>query len=138
VALSVRNRGRIGKWSNGCTGSRGLALDTERGFLFVGCAEGAGVTLDARSGKVLGKVQTGNGIDIIDYSPSLGHLYLPGGKSATMGIAEVSSNGALTLHAEVPVASGSHCVAADASGHAYVCDPKGGRLLVFADGPEPR
>lgn len=138
VALSVKNRGRIGKWSNGCTGSRGLALDTERGFLFVGCAEGAGVTLDARSGKVLGKVQTGNGIDIIDYSPSLGHLYLPGGKSATMGIAEVSSNGTLTLHAEVPVASGSHCVAADASGHAYVCDPKGGRLLVFADGPEPR
>ena len=133
VALSIKNRGRIGKWSNGCEGSRGLALDLERGFVFVGCAEGAGVTLDARNGKILGRLKAGAGIDVIDYSPSLGHLYLPGGKSATMAVAEVSSTGALTLRDEVPTATGSHCVAVDASGHAYVCDPKGGRILVFSD-----
>jgi DNA-binding beta-propeller fold protein YncE len=136
VAINVKNRGRVAEWENGCDGSRGIALDEERGFLFVGCAEGKGVTLDVRSGRVLGRLSTGNGIDIIDYSPSLGHLYLPGGKSGTLGIVGVESTGALTLLAEVPIPTGSHCVAADASGHAYVCDPKGGRILVVADGAE--
>jgi hypothetical protein len=135
VVLNVKNRGTVAKWANGCDGSRGIALDAERGFVFVGCAEGAGVTLDAKSGNVLGRLQTGKGIDIIDYSPSLRHLYLPGGKSATLGIAAVSATGALTLLSEVPTAEGGHCVVADASGHAYVCDPKAGRILVIPDGP---
>jgi DNA-binding beta-propeller fold protein YncE len=135
VAIGLKNRSVVGEWPNGCQGSRGLALDEERGFVFVGCAEGAGVVLDVRGGRLLSRLATGNGIDIIDYSPSLGHLYLPGGKSGTLGIAEVGSTGALTLLAEVPIPTGSHCVAADASGHAYVCDPKGGRILVVPDGP---
>ena len=136
AAISVKNRSRVGEWDNSCEGSRGLALDEERGFLFVGCAEGKGVTLDVRSGRLLSRLSTGNGIDIIDYSPSLGHLYLPGGKSGTLGIAEVAATGALTLLAEIPIPIGSHCVAADGSGHAYVCDPKGGRILVVTDGSE--
>ena len=136
VSINVKNRGRVGEWENGCDGSRGIALDEERGFLFVGCAEGKGATLDVRSGRVLGRISTGNGIDIIDYSPSLRHLYLPGGKSGTLGIVEVASTGALTLVTEVPIPTGAHCAAADDAGHAYVCDPKGGRILVVADGPE--
>jgi outer membrane protein assembly factor BamB len=135
VALNVRNRAARAKWANGCEGSRGIALDAERGFVFVGCAEGAGVALDARTGKMLGRLKTGKGIDIIDYSPGLRHLYLPGGKSATMGIVSVSAAGGLELLAEVPTAAGGHCVVADDSGHAYVCDPQGGRILVVADGP---
>jgi DNA-binding beta-propeller fold protein YncE len=133
VVLNVKNRSIVSKWENGCEGSRGIAFDAERGFVFVGCAEGAGVTLDVKTGKALGKVQTGKGIDIIDYSPTLRHLYLPGGKSGTMGIAEVSATGGLRLLAEVPTAQGGHCVVADASGHAYVCDPKAGRILVVPD-----
>jgi DNA-binding beta-propeller fold protein YncE len=136
AAISLKNRSIVGEWPNGCEGSRGLALDEERGFLFVGCAEGKGVTLDLRGGRLLSRLSTGNGIDIIDYSPSLGHLYLPGGKSGTLGIVRVDSTGALTLLAEVPIPAGSHCVAADASGHAYVCDPKGGQIVVVTDRPE--
>jgi hypothetical protein len=133
VALNVKNRRTVAKWPNGCEGSRGIALDEERNFVFVGCAEGLGVTLDAKSGRILGKIQAGKGIDIIDYSSGLKHLYLPGGKSATMAIASVSSTGELSLVGEAPTAAGGHCVAADASGHAYVCDPKGGRILVVPD-----
>jgi hypothetical protein len=33
----------------------------------------------------------------------------------------------------VAVAAGSHCVATDDAGHAYVCDPKSGALLVVTD-----
>lgn len=133
VAINVKNRGILAKWPNGCEGSRGIALDEERDFLFVGCAEGRGVTLDAKTGKILGKVDTGDGIDLVGYSPRLEHLYLAAGKSGTLGIAAVSPTGSLSLLAEVPTVKGGHCVAADAAGNAYVCDPKAGRILVIPD-----
>jgi hypothetical protein len=133
VAIRPRNRGVLARWINGCRGARGLALDSERDFLFVGCAEGRASTLDAKSGRVLGTVASGDGIDIIDYSPSLSHLYLPGGKSATMAIVEVSPTGKLAVLATVPTAPRTHCVVADGSGNAYVCDPEAGRILVIPD-----
>ena len=133
VALNVKNRGTLATWPNGCEGSRGIALDEERNFLFVGCAEGKGVALDAKTGRILGKVETGDGIDLVDYSPKLGHLYLAAGKSGTLGIAEVLPAGGLALRAEIPTVKGAHCVAADASGNAYVCDPGAGRILVVPD-----
>lgn len=135
VAINVKNRGTVATWPNGCEGSRGIALDEERNFLFVGCSEGKGLTLDGKTGKILGKVETGEGIDLIDYSPRLGHLYLAAGKSGTLGIAAVSPTGGLSLLAAVPTVQGGHCVAADASGNAYVCDPKAGRILVIPDAP---
>jgi len=133
VAIDIRTRKILSTWDNGCKGSRGIALDAARGFLFVGCGEGKAVTLNAADGKVLSSATSGDGVDIIDYSPKLSHLYFPGGKSATMAVFAVSAQGGLSLVGTAPTASGAHCVAADAAGHAYVCDPRKGRLLVFTD-----
>ncbi|HYX20422.1 MAG TPA: hypothetical protein VFA98_06210 [Thermoanaerobaculia bacterium] len=133
VAISLRNRSVAERWSNGCEGSRGVALDPDRGFLFVGCAEGAGVTLDAKTGRLLSRLKAGGGVDVIAYSPGRRHLYLPGGKSATLSILSVGAGGALALAGEVPTASGGHCATADEQGHVYVCDPRGGKILVIPD-----
>jgi len=43
----------------------------------------------------------------------------------------------------IKTAEGAHCVAADDRGNAYVCDPRGGRLLIVNDtlassGPQER
>lgn len=134
VALDLRTHREVGRWKNGCKGSRGIALDEERGFLFVGCEEGKAVTLDVvHEGKILGTASSGSGVDIIAYSPNLKHLYLPGGASATMAILSVADTGALTVLQTVPTAPDAHCVAADATGGIYVCDPKQGRLLVYVD-----
>jgi hypothetical protein len=118
---------------HGCKGSRGIALDESRNFLFVGCAEGKGVVLDATAGKQLGSVSAGNGIDVIDYNRKLSHLYLPGAKSATLAIVGVAADGSLSLLGTFPTVTGGHCVATDGNGTSYVCDPKGGRLLVLPD-----
>src|SRR5437867_1236002 len=40
VAIDLKSRAISERWSNGCEGSRGLALDEQGGRLFVGCAEG--------------------------------------------------------------------------------------------------
>jgi DNA-binding beta-propeller fold protein YncE len=133
VAIDLKSRAIVATWPNGCGGSRGIALDEARGFLFVGCADGKAVVLDASSGKEIATASAGNGVDIIDYNAKLSHLYFPGGKSATMAIFAVTEKGDLKLLGNVPTAQGAHCVAADDSGQAYVCDPKAGQLIVVSD-----
>jgi hypothetical protein len=134
VVIELAHHEEVARWKNGCTGSRGIALDETRGFLFVGCEEGRATALDvAHDGKQLGAVDTGKGVDIIAYSPSRAHLYVPGGDSATLTIVGVSPSGTLTALRTVPAAQDSHCVTTDDRGHAYVCDPMHGALLVVSD-----
>jgi hypothetical protein len=87
----------------------------------------------AHDGKQVGSADTGKGVDIIAYNPALGHLYVPGGDSATLSIIAVGAGGKLDVLGSVAVAEDSSCVVADDAGHAYVCDPKHGALLVVTD-----
>lgn len=138
VAVDLKSHKEIARWQNGCGGARGIALDERSGLLFVGCKEGKAVALDVvHGGKQVGAATTAKGVDIIAYSPPLRHLYVPGAESATMTVLAVGTTGALSVLQTVPTAEDSHCVAADALGHAYVCDPGKGRLLVFSDTSGP-
>jgi hypothetical protein len=138
VVIDLAQHKEIARWKNGCVASRGIALDEKRGFLFVGCEEGKATALDvAHDGKQLGAVATGKGVDIIAYSPTLAHLYAPGGDAATLTIIGVGSSGALAVLGTVPAVEDAHCVTVDDSGHAYVCDPKHGALLVVTDAYPP-
>jgi DNA-binding beta-propeller fold protein YncE len=132
VAIDVKARAVIATWDNGCTGSRGIALDGSGRFLFAGCAEGKAVALDTGSGKTVSSLAAGEGVDIIDYDARVSHLYLPGSKSASMAVMGVSGEGRLSLLGTLPTAAGAHCVAA-ANRSVFVCDPKKGQLMVFRD-----
>lgn len=134
IAIDVHTRSIAAQWSNGCSGSRGIALDEARGFVLAGCAEGRGTVADATTGALLGVLDVpATGVDVIDYAPALAHLYLPGQTNGTMAIAGVSATGALSLLGTVPTVGGAHCVVADDLGNAYVCDPDNGELLVVPD-----
>lgn len=137
LAIDLKQQRVVAQWENGCAGARGIALDEGRGWLFVGCEEGKAVSLDvAHGGKELGRVATGKGVDIIAWSPRRSHLYVPGGDAATLSIVAVDAHGGLRVVRTLPTAPDAHCVAADDLGHAYVCDPTHGRVLVFDD-PAP-
>ena len=102
--------------------------------MFVGCDEGKVVALDvAEGGRTLGTARTGGGVDGIAYDPNHAHLYVPGARAATLTVIEVGPLGALEVLGAVPTSPGAHCAAADHRGHVYICDPRGGRLLVIAD-----
>ncbi len=132
VAIDLGKREPAARWPNGCEGSRGLALDARRGFLFVGCAEGKASVLDlGHDGAVLDALADGSGVDIIAFDAARSLLYLPGGRSATMAVLRVSDAGKLTLAATAETAPRAHCVTVDDRGQAWVCDPGGGRLLRF-------
>jgi hypothetical protein len=108
VSLDLRKRSIVGRWTNGCSGSRGIALDEQRGFLFVGCSEGKAVVLDVEhDGKQLSSASTGAGVDIIDYDAQRGHLYFAAAKDATLTILSVSAKGALAVLGTFPAAKDS-------------------------------
>jgi hypothetical protein len=82
---------------------------------------------------MVGSAKAGEGVDIIAFSASLSHLYVPGGKAGNMTVLSVGDRGELTVLGTVATADDAHCVAADGNGNAYVCDPGKGRLLIFQD-----
>ncbi len=133
VVIDPNQRAIVERWQNGCRGSRGLALDRERGFLLVGCKEGRLESLSLKDGHRLGEVSSGVGVDDVAYNPKLHHAYLPGAESGTMAVIGISADGRLALLNDVTTVNGSHCVAVDDRDNAYICDPRNGKILVFHD-----
>ncbi|HTM20680.1 MAG TPA: hypothetical protein VL172_09240 [Kofleriaceae bacterium] len=136
VAIDVAARKVGARWKNGCDGSRGIALDDERGWLFTGCAEGKVTAADVdHGGARLAEARTGAGVDIIAYAPGRARIYAPGGKAATLTVLAVGERAALRALASVPVTAGAHCAVTDDAGGVWVCDPKHGRLLAVTSAP---
>ena len=133
LAIDLRTRKIVGRWTNGCKGSRGIAVDEKRGFVFAGCDEGKVSVLDLKSGKLLGEASSGAGVDVIAYDQKLAHVYLPGADSGTIAIVGISSSGAAMVLKTAETVEGAHCVTADDRDQVYVCDPAHGKILVFKD-----
>ncbi|PYI78012.1 MAG: hypothetical protein DMF05_12955, partial [Verrucomicrobia bacterium] len=99
IAIDVRTHKIVSKWNVGSSDLQGLALDAERGFLFVACGDHV-VSVDAaHDGKVVDSLQTGAGLDNIDYSPERKILYAAASQTATLSIAEVGHAGKFHLKA---------------------------------------
>ncbi len=133
VVIDLAKRSIVATWPAGCEELRGIALDGEKGWLFVGCEEGKATVLDVGSGKVLSSSETAKGVDIIAYDPKSRRLYAPGEERGDLTILSVSDRGALSLRATVQAAGGAHCVTVDEHSRAFVCDPDHGRILVIDD-----
>jgi len=133
VAISLETRKVVAKWANGCSASRGIALDERRGLLFSGCGEGKAVVVDVSTGKEVSHLTVGPGVDVIDFNDELQHLYVPSARSAELAILGVNRRGGLKLLGKEKTALGAHCVTADSMGQAYVCLPHTGAILVVRD-----
>jgi len=134
VPIDVATQALGEPFSNDCRGSRGIALDSERGQLFVGCAEGKAVVMDVdHGGKVLDELETPSGVDIISSNLSLHHLYVPAGSDGSVLVLGVSSKGKLTKLGRFQAESGAHCATSDDHARVWVCAPDSGSLLVFDD-----
>jgi hypothetical protein len=137
VAIDLKTRAIVAEWPNGCASSRGIALDSAHGWLFSGCSEGTTAVLDiADDGRILSTLERGSGIDVIGYSPKLGHLYVAGGACSCSIIVGVDGLGRLSFLQRDDAPSSTHCATADDFGHAWVCDPDGGKIRRLDD-PHP-
>jgi hypothetical protein len=134
VQISLSTRAVSPSFANGCQGSRGIALDGERGQLFVGCAEGKATVLDVnRGGALLASQDVPEGVDIVALDLALHHLYLPASSDGSVSVLGVGSRGQLSKLGLFQAAPGAHCAASDDHHRVWVCAPDAGSLLVFDD-----
>ena len=138
VAIDLRTHKIVSKWDVGSTDLQGLAIDIERGLLFVACANHV-ASLDVRhSGKLLDSIPTGTGLDDIDFSREQKLLYAAASITATLSIIEVSDDGKFHLKALVPTAKGARGVVAAKGKTAYIIDPAEGRILKVIPNDAPQ
>jgi DNA-binding beta-propeller fold protein YncE len=133
LAIDLITHKIVGRWPNVCKGSRGIAIDEKRGFVFAGCDEGKLSVLDMKSGRLLGEASSGAGVDVIAYDQKLAHVYLPGADSGTIAIVGISSTGGASILKTAVTVEGAHCATVDDRDQVYVCDPAHGKILVFKD-----
>lgn len=109
LAIDLTTRKTIATWKPACgeDGPHGLALDQKAGFLFVACGGRVEVLDVAHDGKVLSSIDTGDGVDAIDYVPSTHRVYAAAGGAAQLVIATVDGSGRLTVVAKVPTREGA-------------------------------
>jgi hypothetical protein len=133
VVIDVKTRKPRATWNAGCgsDGPRGVAFDRVHDFVLVACTDRVQVLDAAHDGSKLGTLDTGAGVDNIDFVPEKRLVYVAAGKAARLTVARVDDKGAVEVVATGATAPGARNVVADEQGRAYVADTQGARVLVF-------
>jgi hypothetical protein len=138
IAIDAHTKKIVSKWNPGSAAVGGLALDSGRGFLFVACGDRVENLDVAHDGKVLDSIQTGAGLDNIDFSSEQKLLYAAASQTASLTIAKVDDHGKFHLRATVPTVKGARSVVAGQGETAYLIDPAEGRMLKLTRKPDRR
>jgi DNA-binding beta-propeller fold protein YncE len=133
IVLDVASHALRATWNLACNGDgpRGVAADA-RGLVYVACTDKVLVLDGLHDGANLGAIETGAGVDNIDFVESLHSLYAAAGKVATLTVARIDDSGRATRVATSTTVQGARNGVADDRGNAYVPDPMSARLLVFS------
>jgi DNA-binding beta-propeller fold protein YncE len=116
----------------GSDGPRGLAVDPTTGMIVVACTDHLQV-LDVDHAVVLAsKLDTGAGVDNIDFAKEKRLIVAAAGKASRLTFAHLDEQGLLSVAGVVTTSEGTRNVVADGAGNAYVADAAGARLLVVA------
>jgi YVTN family beta-propeller protein len=134
VAVDIKSKTVRANWSPGCgsEGPRGLVVDSARELLVVACTDHVQVVDPKKDGKNLGRLDTGAGVDLLDYLPSAHRVYVASGKEGKLLVAELSDAGEVSIVASGATAERARNAVVDAQGNAYVVDPGTARLLVLS------
>jgi DNA-binding beta-propeller fold protein YncE len=123
----VRTRTIASTWRS-CDHPSGVAVDRKRGFVFVACIDHVIVLDSTHSGREVGSLAAGAGLDNIDYSDDLGLLYAAAADAAKLTIARVEDHGKPTAVTVVPTTQ-RPIAWLPAPRDAYLIDPIGGSIL---------
>jgi DNA-binding beta-propeller fold protein YncE len=133
LVVDVKTHAIKATWSPGCgaDGPRGVAIDQTRNLVFVACTDHVQVLDASHDGALLGKLDTGAGVDNLEYEGTQKLLYVAARSAARLTIARISDKGQPSIVATGKTADGARNAVVDSDGNAYVVDPQAARLLVF-------
>jgi hypothetical protein len=132
VVIDLSKHAPRATWSLDCdaSGPRGISADA-RGLVYVACTDRVLVLDGLHGGAKLATIETGAGVDNIDWFEPQHLLYAAASKAATLTVARVDDKGQVTTIAVGTSVDGARNGVVDATGNAYVADPLNARLLVF-------
>ena len=122
-----------------CESPSGLAIDAEHEVLVVGCHNKLMAFVDGNSGKVLGPVPIGQGVDANRFDPGTGYAFASCG-DGTLTIAHEDSPGKFSPVEMITTQRGARTMALDKSNHnVYLVSADFGPApAATAENPRPR
>ncbi len=140
LAIDLKTHKTVATWEPSCgeEGPHGLRLDEAKGFLFIACSAKA-EAMDVggkEAGKLLGSIDTGDGVDDLDYDSAAHRLYVGASRAATLTIANVDAKGAIASYAVIATAQGARNGVA-AGGKIYLAHSAGSELVVASPPGKP-
>jgi DNA-binding beta-propeller fold protein YncE len=132
LRIDLKTRKVISTWLPACgeDGPKGLAIEPAEQLLVVACSDHVEVLDAGKDGKILSKLDTGAGVDNIDYLASTRSLYVAASRAATITIAHLDQKGALEQTGARATAKGARNAVVTDEGIAYVADGPEGKVLV--------
>jgi DNA-binding beta-propeller fold protein YncE len=130
TAIDLKTHKTVAKWLSACgeDGPHGLSVDQDAGFLFVACSTQTEVLDVGHNGKKLSSINTGDGVDDLNYSPATHTLYVGAAKDARLTVARVDVAGKLSLIAQVPTHEGARNGVVTKDGTVYLGHSQLGQL----------
>lgn len=109
TAIDLKTHKTVAKWHSSCgeDGPHGLSLDQDAGYLFVACSTRVEVLDVGHDGEQLSSINTGDGVDDLNYSPATHMLYVGAAKDARLTVAKADKAGKLSQVAAVPTHQGA-------------------------------
>ena len=130
TAIDLKTRETVAKWPSSCgeDGPHGISVDQDTGFLFVACSTRAEVLDAGHDGKQLSFIDTGDGVDDLNFSATTHTLYVGAAKDAKLTVARVDAAGKLTIVAQVPTHEGARNGVVTQDGVVYLAHSQLGEL----------
>jgi DNA-binding beta-propeller fold protein YncE len=130
TAIDLKSHKTVAKWQANCgpDGPHGLQIDQETGYLFVACSMQAKVLNAGATGEQLSSINTGDGVDDLNYSPATQMLYVGAAKDGNLTIARVDSSGKLSNVAVVPTHEGERNGVVTKNGTVYMAHARPGNF----------
>ncbi len=137
LAIDVKSHAIVATWEPRCgsEGPRGLALDASGQWLVVACTDHVQVLDAAHEGALRGRLDTGGGVDNLDYLPTSGRLYIASGATAQLTVAQLGDGGSLVSLGVVPTARGARNAVVNGDGTVCVASSQEGQVLLLKPGP---
>ena len=137
LAIDLKSHQTVATWNPKCgeEGPHGLRIDEKGGLLFVACSARTEALDAGHDGAVLSSVDTGDGVDDLDYAPARHLLYVGAARAGKLTVARVDGRGKLTVVAQVPTREGARNGVVVKDGTVYLAHastPKSNDLLVVS------
>jgi DNA-binding beta-propeller fold protein YncE len=133
TAIDLKTRKTVATWQSSCgeEGPHGLSVDQEAGYLFVACSTRAEVLDAGHDGERLSSIDTGDGVDDLNYSSSTHMLYIGAAKDARLTVARVDATGKLSQVAAVPTREGARNGVVTKDGSVHLAQSQLGKLAAL-------